>query len=251
MFDDFATLAREREVADTAILDWAGQLTPAWLCRARSSIARRPTASCAQLPGVDRRDASVPARGAPSRTGDDAAEAGGQGPRRHRSAVPAGRDPRFGVRYVTFDPNAAYLTPFSDSERRHPQCCGSSCRTATRSSRPRCWRGSTAYRPRRSLRTRSSSRARRYAAKSSSRSPIAPASAPTWSSRSWRSGCGRRSARWWPWRKRRRSRRRSSRGGSTRSSATRRSLPRMRRWRATWRRPTSGCAMTSPRVPRP
>jgi len=31
MFDDFDTLAREREAADTAILAWAGQLTPAWL----------------------------------------------------------------------------------------------------------------------------------------------------------------------------------------------------------------------------
>ena len=32
MFDDFAMLARERESADTALLAWAGQLTPAWLC---------------------------------------------------------------------------------------------------------------------------------------------------------------------------------------------------------------------------
>jgi uncharacterized damage-inducible protein DinB len=31
MFDDFDALAREREIADTAILAWAGQLTPAWL----------------------------------------------------------------------------------------------------------------------------------------------------------------------------------------------------------------------------
>jgi len=31
MFDDFATLAREREKADTAILDWAGTLAPEWL----------------------------------------------------------------------------------------------------------------------------------------------------------------------------------------------------------------------------
>jgi uncharacterized damage-inducible protein DinB len=30
-FDDFAALARERDAADTAILSWAGQLTPAWL----------------------------------------------------------------------------------------------------------------------------------------------------------------------------------------------------------------------------
>jgi len=31
MFDDFDTLARERDSADTAILAWAGQLTPMWL----------------------------------------------------------------------------------------------------------------------------------------------------------------------------------------------------------------------------
>jgi uncharacterized damage-inducible protein DinB len=29
--DDFAALQRERDVADTAILDWAGQLAPEWL----------------------------------------------------------------------------------------------------------------------------------------------------------------------------------------------------------------------------
>ena len=49
-FDDFATLARERESADTALLAWAGQLTPAWLCatleyRAASDGKQR------QLPG--------------------------------------------------------------------------------------------------------------------------------------------------------------------------------------------------------
>jgi uncharacterized damage-inducible protein DinB len=31
MFTDFAELSREREVTDTAILDWAGALAPAWL----------------------------------------------------------------------------------------------------------------------------------------------------------------------------------------------------------------------------
>ena len=31
MFADFAELARERAATDTAILDWAGQLSPAWL----------------------------------------------------------------------------------------------------------------------------------------------------------------------------------------------------------------------------
>ena len=31
MYPDFAELARERAAADTAILDWAGQLPPAWL----------------------------------------------------------------------------------------------------------------------------------------------------------------------------------------------------------------------------
>ena len=31
MFADFAELARERAATDTAILDWAGQLPPAWL----------------------------------------------------------------------------------------------------------------------------------------------------------------------------------------------------------------------------
>jgi uncharacterized damage-inducible protein DinB len=31
MFDDFAELARERAATDTAILDWAGRLSPAWL----------------------------------------------------------------------------------------------------------------------------------------------------------------------------------------------------------------------------
>ena len=31
MHADFADLAREREVADTRLLDWAGNLTPAWL----------------------------------------------------------------------------------------------------------------------------------------------------------------------------------------------------------------------------
>ena len=31
MFADFATLSREREATDTAILDWAGALPPAWL----------------------------------------------------------------------------------------------------------------------------------------------------------------------------------------------------------------------------
>ena len=31
MHADFADLAREREIADTRILDWAGQLTPDWL----------------------------------------------------------------------------------------------------------------------------------------------------------------------------------------------------------------------------
>lgn len=31
MYADFAELARERAVTDTAILDWTGQLAPAWL----------------------------------------------------------------------------------------------------------------------------------------------------------------------------------------------------------------------------
>jgi len=31
MYVDFAELARERAATDTAILDWAGQLSPAWL----------------------------------------------------------------------------------------------------------------------------------------------------------------------------------------------------------------------------
>ena len=31
MHDGFADLAREREIADTKILDWAGSLAPAWL----------------------------------------------------------------------------------------------------------------------------------------------------------------------------------------------------------------------------
>ena len=31
MFDDFATLTREREVTDTAVLAWAGKLSDAWL----------------------------------------------------------------------------------------------------------------------------------------------------------------------------------------------------------------------------
>ena len=31
MFPDFADLSREREVTDTAMLDWAGALLPAWL----------------------------------------------------------------------------------------------------------------------------------------------------------------------------------------------------------------------------
>jgi len=34
MFTDFAELSREREGTDTAILDWAGALTPAWLASA-------------------------------------------------------------------------------------------------------------------------------------------------------------------------------------------------------------------------
>ena len=31
MFDDFDRLARERELTDTAILDWAGGVAPDWL----------------------------------------------------------------------------------------------------------------------------------------------------------------------------------------------------------------------------
>ena len=31
MFDDFSTLAREREATDHAMLDWAGKTTVAWL----------------------------------------------------------------------------------------------------------------------------------------------------------------------------------------------------------------------------
>ena len=31
MYADFAELARERDVTDTRILDWAGKLSPAWL----------------------------------------------------------------------------------------------------------------------------------------------------------------------------------------------------------------------------
>ena len=31
MFDEFATLTREREITDRKILDWAGSVTPAWL----------------------------------------------------------------------------------------------------------------------------------------------------------------------------------------------------------------------------
>ena len=31
MFDEFATLAREREITDTRILDWAGRLSADWL----------------------------------------------------------------------------------------------------------------------------------------------------------------------------------------------------------------------------
>ena len=31
MFTDFADLSREREITDTALLDWAGALRPAWL----------------------------------------------------------------------------------------------------------------------------------------------------------------------------------------------------------------------------
>jgi len=31
MFDDFADLARERELTDTRMLDWAGNLSPQWL----------------------------------------------------------------------------------------------------------------------------------------------------------------------------------------------------------------------------
>ena len=31
MFTDFADLSREREITDTAMLDWAGALRPAWL----------------------------------------------------------------------------------------------------------------------------------------------------------------------------------------------------------------------------
>ena len=47
---DFATLAREREAADTAILDWAGSLAPDWLAsnleyRAASDGRRRVVAA--------------------------------------------------------------------------------------------------------------------------------------------------------------------------------------------------------------
>ena len=31
MFDDFVRLARERDLTDTAVLDWAGRVTPEWL----------------------------------------------------------------------------------------------------------------------------------------------------------------------------------------------------------------------------
>ena len=31
MFDDFGELARERDITDTRILDWAGKLSPQWL----------------------------------------------------------------------------------------------------------------------------------------------------------------------------------------------------------------------------
>jgi uncharacterized damage-inducible protein DinB len=50
MHDDFATLQRERDAADTAILDWAGSLAPSWLegtldYRAASDGRRRVVAA--------------------------------------------------------------------------------------------------------------------------------------------------------------------------------------------------------------
>jgi uncharacterized damage-inducible protein DinB len=39
LFDDFAVLAREREVTDTAMLEWAGHVTPAWLASTLEYLA--------------------------------------------------------------------------------------------------------------------------------------------------------------------------------------------------------------------
>ena len=49
-FDDFAELTRERDAADTAILAWAGRLTPAWL---ESTLEYRAASDgkLRQLPG--------------------------------------------------------------------------------------------------------------------------------------------------------------------------------------------------------
>jgi len=40
MYGDFAELAREREATDRAILQWAGQVTPAWLDGALAYTSR-------------------------------------------------------------------------------------------------------------------------------------------------------------------------------------------------------------------
>jgi uncharacterized damage-inducible protein DinB len=50
MYDDFATLARERDVTDTEILNWAGQLSADWLA-STLTYAR----------AADRRTVSLPA----------------------------------------------------------------------------------------------------------------------------------------------------------------------------------------------
>jgi uncharacterized damage-inducible protein DinB len=50
LYDDFSELARERDAADTALLNWAGQVTPAWLS-SRLRYTRKADNKTAELDG--------------------------------------------------------------------------------------------------------------------------------------------------------------------------------------------------------
>ncbi len=90
MFADFAQLAREREVTDRRILDWAGGVSSEWLAGTlayRSRVDGRNSRAAVRR----RHDALLQPRHASPRTAHDADETGGRGPRCHRPAVAAGR----------------------------------------------------------------------------------------------------------------------------------------------------------------